>query len=133
MSSRNGIVVVTFGSQRRGVGARPGPTRRVQRVDLAVDVDEGEQVATHPAQMRTGDGDGRVRGDCGVDGVAAAANISTPAVVARWSAEATRWFGARTERSGGLATDMDPTVARQARSQIERPAAFQYSSFRIRL
>ena len=34
-------------------------------------MDEREQVAAHPAQVRRGDGDGRVRCDGGIDGVAA--------------------------------------------------------------
>ena len=61
---------VALGSEAAAVGAGPGPARGVEGEDLAVAVDEGEQVAAHAAQVRTGDGDCRVGGDRRVDGVA---------------------------------------------------------------
>ena len=61
-----------FGAHRRGVGTLPGVPAGVQANHLTVGrAHEGEQVAAHPAQVRGGDGDRRVRRDRRIHGVAA--------------------------------------------------------------
>ena len=64
-------VGTAFGAQGCGVGAGARSSGRVECEHLAITVHECIQVATHPAQVRCGDGDRGARGNRRVYGVAA--------------------------------------------------------------
>ena len=69
-------LAATLGAQHGCIAAGSGLAGRVERDDLTsavvvAGVDEGEQVAAHPAQMWRRDGDRRVGRDRGVDRIPA--------------------------------------------------------------
>ena len=73
---RDGSDVVTerhlgtaLGPQRRRVCARACPAGRVEGEDLAVAMNEREQIAAHSAQVRRRDSDRRIGRDRRVDGI----------------------------------------------------------------
>ena len=91
-------------SARSAAASAPCPARPLafEADHLAVGrAHEGEQVATHPAQVRGGDGDRRVGGDRRVDGVAAAVEHRHR----RLRGELVGRGGDRTERSDGAGGD----------------------------
>ncbi len=68
-----------FGAQRRGVGARTGAPAGVEPDEVAAGRrHDGEEITTHSAQVRSGDGDRGVGGDRRVDGVAASGEREHP-------------------------------------------------------
>jgi hypothetical protein len=66
-------LVVPVPTERLGVATGPGSTAGVEGVDPVAVVDEGEQIAAQSAQVRAGDSQHGVGGDCCVDGRAAQA------------------------------------------------------------
>jgi hypothetical protein len=61
---------VPIGAHGGGIGGAARPPAGVEALDSTLVMHQREQVAAHSAQVRAGDGDGRVGGDGGVDGVA---------------------------------------------------------------
>ena len=98
-----------LGAHRCGIGSRTGAPAGIQRRDLGparrvLAVDDGEEVAAHATQMRGRDGEDGVRGERGVDRVAA--------VVERCHAG----------RRGQMVGRRDEVVWRRARTSTAVPA-----------
>lgn len=64
-------LAVAFVAQLLGAHARAGPTRGVERVNRAVHVHQRKEIAADTAEVRRHDGHRGIRGQRGVDGVAA--------------------------------------------------------------